>query len=163
VREWLESFALVGIHERLLQSLQLMSYTFGLPAPSEVPHCNRSQCDDFQLTPEQRQRVQRLTSMDQRLYEWAMARHHAQYQAMLRQFRLERSHQVDATPVFEAKLSAALNTWAQERRTGRMEREGTSAFEVVSADGFLAAHLNRDWRRYIQWIGPRPEATVRLA
>jgi hypothetical protein len=119
--------------------------------------------EDFPLSPAQLQRVQTLTSADQRLYDWATERHERIYSQMLSRLGFANHSSAHDTPEFSAQVNRALDTAAAKRREARRENDDTADwFEVVSTDGFLAGHLNRDWRRYIQWIGPRPEAKVRL-
>lgn len=171
VRAWLETFAAVGIHEDLERSLQLFSYIFGWLAPEEVPHLNRAQIEAPDVTDRQLARLEELTVVDRKLYDWARNRFQRQYADMLSELGLPpesgingpRLHQPEGVDP-RRQVRSAINGAADLRRQERISREEDgSLFEVIETDGFHPAHLNREWRRYIQWIGPRPEATVKLA
>jgi hypothetical protein len=171
VRAWLETFAAVGIHEDLECSLQLFSYIFGWLAPEEVAHLNRGRIEGPDVTDRQLARLEELTVVDRKLYDWARNRFESQCADMhselglpvenaIRDPRLQQPDGIDP----QRRVRSAINSAAGLRRQERISREeDQSLFEVIETDGFHPAHLNREWGRYIQWIGPRPEATVTLA
>jgi len=85
--ERLEQMAFVGLTERYPESLLLMAHTFGWPAPSFMPRLNVSQpLDEAGPMPDDlRARLEELTQIDRRLYDWARELFEARWAALLRE------------------------------------------------------------------------------
>jgi len=157
VTEHLEEYLLVGVNERLEQTVQLLAFLLGWHGQPALPVLNKGRGKGLKLNERQLQRLKELNAVDFQLYDWALARFQRQYAAMLE--RLEVSGAV------VSDLATALNQRGDERIRNRAQAGALAAddYEVINTTGLLLGHVSRDFGRQINWIGPEPKATMRLA
>jgi len=155
--EQLEGYLLVGLHERLDQTVQLLAFLLGWHGQPTLPVLNKARCKAPEISGRQRQRLQELNAIDFQLYEWARARFQRQYVAML--------EQLDVTGEDAGGIATALYQRGDERIRNRALASALPAddFEVINTTGLLLGHVSRQLGRQINWIGPEPKATLRLA
>jgi hypothetical protein len=158
--EQLENYLLVGIHERLEQSVQLLAFLLGWHCQSTLPMLNKARGKVPELNSQQRRRLEELNAIDYQLYDWALDRFQHQYAAMLEELEATGALVNDANG-----LVTALNQRGDERIRQRAFAGALPAndFEVIHTTGLLLGHVSRTKGRQINWIGPEPKATMRLA
>jgi hypothetical protein len=160
IREKLQDYALVGIHEDLPSSLQLLAHVFGWYCGEEVPHFNKSKMHAFALTAAQQARVEELTQLDRKLYDWVRSRFDQRYRQLVHLSGLSPD---DKSQASRSALCAAINRASERRREVRLSRpDWRGHIEVINCEGFHLCHLDRHRQRQIQWIGPAPRAQVTL-
>ena len=159
VFEKLEAYLLVGLQERLSESVQLLAFLLGWECPASLPRANAARGQKPVLTDAQRRRLREINRLDFALYEWALERFDRQYASLIAELGVPDGDQTHAIQV-----SDALRDRSQRRRTARLReaRHDAHYVEVIDATGLLLGHVSRDLNRQLNWIGPDRKATVRL-
>ncbi|MFZ5830271.1 MAG: sulfotransferase family 2 domain-containing protein [Planctomycetota bacterium] len=157
----LESYAMVGIFERLHDSVELLAYILGWEAPAAVGHLNKSMHQGSlpELSAEDRALIDERYAGDRQLFQRANARFDLAYRQMLHDLGL-----TDAPDEIDREtLRARINAHAAARREARLSAcPKKDHYETISTEGVILCFIDRTRGMQVEWIGPEPRAVMRF-
>lgn len=139
----LDSFAFVGLTERLRESLWLLDYMFGWWPAADVPRENVTPVDESagEISPEALAMLREMTALDAELYRYAAQRFNADYAQMM-------------SEIIQQQAIASQPALNQENIELSFDYQ-------LPGTGWYPPEYDPDGQIF-RWLGPAPQATVVL-